>query len=335
MAYYARNFSTEASNVLPSGKAASALAVGDLVYLTSSGTWALAASAALGETSRTDALGIMVQNALIYETVSPVRRAVINGWSSLTIGVKYYLSTTGTTGNTVTATEPTTTIREVVGFASSATDISFDVGGVGADLDVGGDMCVDTLVVGGTALTAATHNINSTSTSASTDGALTVEPNLFTATMTGAAGVGRSIRATLNVTNVALGGWSNAIKGLIDFKTSGSVAGLGSAICGEMVMPGSTMPGLGTYGVLELELVCPASWAGSNPVSFIYCEVSGATKTNFDAYGYLFTIAGVTSGAASVWYDHDGTSGGDTIGEWIRVKTPSGARYIGLCDAVH
>jgi len=126
MAYYARNFSTEASNVLPSGKAASALAVGDLVYLTSSGTWALAASAAPKGT-RTDAIGIMVQNALIYETVSPVRRATINGWTGLTIGAKQYLSATGTTGNTITATKPTNTIVQCIGVARSATDIEIDV----------------------------------------------------------------------------------------------------------------------------------------------------------------------------------------------------------------
>lgn len=122
MTMYAEVFSTEASNVLPSGKAATALAVGDLVYLSASGTWTLAVAAADGSTN---AMGVMVQNALQYETVSPVRIAEISGVTTGTVGAKAYLSTTGTTGNTISASAPGGALAQVVGFYMTTTKVRF------------------------------------------------------------------------------------------------------------------------------------------------------------------------------------------------------------------
>jgi hypothetical protein len=120
MSIYCEKFSVDKANVLPSGKAAVALAAGDLVYLTSSGTWALAVSTAAGST---DAQGIMPRAALQYETVSPVRCAQIIGAPTGTIGAKAYLTTTGTTGNTIQATKPTGVAAQCIGFYRAATEI--------------------------------------------------------------------------------------------------------------------------------------------------------------------------------------------------------------------
>ena len=139
-------------------------------------------------------------------------------------------------------------------------------------------------------------------TCASTNTGTSFEPVLFHTIMTGAGQVGGRVRVTME-SNVKLGGWANAFKALVDWKTIGGVTGLGSAICAEMVMPGGACPG-GTYGVVEIELACPASWTGGQPVSLIYAQTSGDTKANFDTYGYLFDIWGVTVGSGKVFQEN-------------------------------
>jgi len=327
MAYNTVQVDETPSNVLPVGKAGAAFVVGTPVYMDSSGVWQKAQAVALGSTSRKDALGFVWKICQANQDIDPVKAIHLRGFTGLTIGAKVYLSSTA---GEISATEPTAEVRQVLGFACSASEYFLDAGVADAGIDVGGDVNVDTLIAGGTALTYLTHNIYSNSTSASTDAANTVEPNLFVAEMTGAAGLGRAVRATLNVTNVALGAWSNAIKGLIDFKTSGSVAGLGSAICAEMVMCGGAMAASGTYGVLELELVCPTSWSGGNKVSFIYAEVSGATKANFDTYGYLLNLQGVSVGAGKIF----DTCVATPASHALRIMIGSTPYYIMLTDNV-
>jgi len=90
---------------------------------------------------------------------------------------------------------------------------------------------------------------------------------------------------------------------LIDFKTSGSVAGLGSAICAEMTMCGGAMAALGTYGVYEAELVCPTSWTGTNAVSFFHAVASGATVANYQANGYIMSLNGLGTATATKVFD--------------------------------
>jgi hypothetical protein len=126
MSYYCEKFDKGVDNVLPSGPAGVALAVGDLVYMDSSGNWQLAVSAARDAT-RKDAIGIVTIAALQYEQISPVRKCHLSGFTSLTIGAKQYLSATGTTGNTITATKPADTVAQLIGFARSATEIEINV----------------------------------------------------------------------------------------------------------------------------------------------------------------------------------------------------------------
>lgn len=124
MAYYASNWSEDVSNVLPGALAGVALAVGELVYRDSSGVWQLADQVADESGSRKDAEGVMVQTAIQYQRVSPVRIAKIRGYTGQTIGAKMYLSDTA---GGVTETEPTTNIRQIVGIACSATEIAFEI----------------------------------------------------------------------------------------------------------------------------------------------------------------------------------------------------------------
>jgi hypothetical protein len=122
MAYYCEGFSSEASNILPGGQAASALAAGDLVYMNSSGQWALAAAGTV------NAEGIVDRDKLIYEFFSPVKCAQFSGWTSQTIGAKAYLTTTGTTGNTISATKPAGAATQAIGFFMSASKLCVSVG---------------------------------------------------------------------------------------------------------------------------------------------------------------------------------------------------------------
>jgi len=173
-------------------------------------------------------------------------------------------------------------------------------------------------------------------TSSSTSTSVNVLPVYIDATMTGANGQGRGMEVKLTIDNAKLGAHCNAIKGYVDFNGGsgvGMVTGLGSAIVAEMKMAGGAMTH-GTYAVMELELVCPASWTGNFSTSFIHAQVSGTTSGNFDDYGYFFTLTGVASDAAHMWYEPGSAIAAKAIDEFIRVKTPGGVRYIPLYNDV-
>lgn len=137
-----------------------------------------------------------------------------------------------------------------------------------------------------------------TSASASTSGSSSFEPALFTTTMTGIGGVGGRVRAYMT-TNVALGAWSNALKGQVVYGAAGRTAGLGSAICAEMTLSAGTTPG--TYAPLELELNLGAGAVTGAASSLIYASVNQTGgNTAFDTAGYLFNIAGLTAGTTKL-----------------------------------
>lgn len=175
-------------------------------------------------------------------------------------------------------------------------------------------------------LTAGSPIVDIYSTCASTSGSTNAEPFYLKSTMTGAAGVGGRARFHL-YSNVALGGWANALKAYTEFGASGRITGLASAFCGETVLSAGCTQG--TYCALEAELVAASGAVTGTSTSFIYCNTSDASgKVNDNAY--LFELgAGLTSNSAHLWYDN--TSGvGD---EFVRVKTPNGAKYIILSDS--
>lgn len=149
-----------------------------------------------------------------------------------------------------------------------------------------GNASTDTLAVTG----ASTFTVSS----ASTSGSVSVEPALFSTTLTGVGGVGGRVRAYMT-TNVALGGWSNALKGEVTYGASGRTTGLGSAICSEMTLSAGTSSG--TYAPLELELNLGTGALTGTATSLIYGSVNGADAGTFDTNGFLLNLAGVTAGA--------------------------------------
>lgn len=111
--------------------------------------------------------------------------------------------------------------------------------------------------------------------------------------MTGIGGSGVASEVYLK-TNVILGTYVAAIYGVLDLQTVGGVTGVGSAICAELVMPGSASTAFGTFGALKLDIVCPANWAlTQTAVSFIRARASGTTVAAWVTGGYLFDLAGM------------------------------------------
>ncbi|MGD2144985.1 MAG: hypothetical protein PVF54_10950, partial [Anaerolineae bacterium] len=98
------------------------------------------------------------------------------------------------------------------------------------------------------AVTAGTPVIDWIFDSSSTSGSSSVQPFKTKTTMSGASGVGGRVLHHM-YTNVALGGWANALKAYTEFGSSGSVSGLGSAVCAEMKMSAGTSSG--TYAPIE------------------------------------------------------------------------------------
>ena len=147
------------------------------------------------------------------------------------------------------------------------------------------------------------HAIDIYTTSPSTDAGNSVRPIHMTSTMTGIGGVGG--RAEFEMTsNVALGGWANALKGYFNMGDACTVSGLGSAVLAEMKLPGASLGGVGSYGVLEIELVTQASGVtGGAPVAFQWMQVSGdgTATADFEDTGYLQIIKGLTEGTGNIF----------------------------------
>jgi len=137
-----------------------------------------------------------------------------------------------------------------------------------------------------------------------------VRPIHMVSTLTGPGAVGG--RAEFEMTsNVALGGWANALKGYFNMGNSCSVSGLGSAIVAEMLLPGASLAGVGSYGVLEIELVTQANGlTGGAPVAFQWMQVSGnSTATaDWEDTGYLMIIKGLNEGTGNIY-----SAGADVI----------------------
>lgn len=205
----------------------------------------------------------------------------------------------------------------------------------GGELNTGADAAgVDVKLFGGTASNYLLYD-------ASEDQLAVVQANAATSGVERAVnvsqthtGVGASAEAlTVALTsNVAFGSYANAICGRIDLSTTGLVSGLIGVVCGELNMPGGTVAGAaGTYSVFEAEINCPTSYDSNVPIHVFQINAWGAAVGKFDDYGYLFDLTGVTSDAAHIWYDNQKAA--PAVEEFVRVKTPSGVRYLALYDA--
>jgi len=132
-------------------------------------------------------------------------------------------------------------------------------------------------------------------TSASTDGSTSLEPQIFNNVLTGAGQVGGRFRVNM-ATEVTLGSWANAFKASADLGTTGGVTGLLSAICAELTMATTSISG--TYAALELEMTYGATSGSLPKPCFIYANTNGTAKGTFDTYGD-FMILGTGFTAAS------------------------------------
>jgi len=141
------------------------------------------------------------------------------------------------------------------------------------------------------------HAVDVWTTNAVTSG--TVRSVDINQTHTGATGsIAEALTAILDVEDVALGAWGNAIFGKIDFSTTGSVAGQAGVICAELTMAGGTIGSAGTYATYQAEINLPTSYAsGGVPINVFDVNVWGAEKAQFDTTGYLFDISGLTAAA--------------------------------------
>lgn len=146
------------------------------------------------------------------------------------------------------------------------------------------------------------------------------------------AGANAEAFASILTSDAKLGDYANAIFGKVDLQTTGAVTGLIGVICGELTMPAGTIAGAaGTYSVFEAEINCPTDYAATVPIHVLQINAWGAEVGKFDDYGYLFDLTGVTSGSDHIWYDNQKAA--PAVEEFIRVKTPSGVRYLGLYNA--
>lgn len=176
-------------------------------------------------------------------------------------------------------------------------------------------------------LAAATPYLSAYTTSSATTGA--IQTAIISQTMTGAATANQvEVLKVQLVSDVKTGAWAQAIFAQTDYSTNGLAHGSGSVICAELSLPASSVT-RGTYYVWQSEIDCPTNCVmNSNPVGVMSISVWGGDPTQFDDVGLLFDISGVTSGAGKFWYDN--TDG--AYDEWLKVRTPSGIRYIPLMD---
>lgn len=143
-------------------------------------------------------------------------------------------------------------------------------------------------------------------------------------------GIGASAEALRVVvtTNVAGGTWLNAIFGEIDFSTVGKVTGLAGVICSELTMAGGAVSE-GTYATYQAEINLPANYSSSVPISIMRINTWGTQNADFDTYGYLFDIAGITIGDDKFFT----TATNTTIDHALKIRVGGVTYWIGLYDA--
>ena len=164
-------------------------------------------------------------------------------------------------------------------------------------------------------------------TNASTSGSSSVEPFYLKSIMTGAGGVGGRARFHMYA-NVALGGWSNALKAYAEYGATGRTTGLGSAFCAEIALSAGTTSG--TYAPLESELVLATGALTGTATSFLYMNTSGTDKATFDTNGFLFEIgSGISAGSGSMYDTSATTATGDAT---LKIRIGGVTKYLLVAD---
>jgi len=182
------------------------------------------------------------------------------------------------------------------------------------------------------AFTAGTPAFALYTTNASVHASTSAESFLVYNTQTGIAGVGGRARFFMT-TNVALGGWSNALKAEVTYGTAGRTTGLGSAFCAEITLSAGTTSG--TYAPLESELTAASGAKTGTATSFLYMNAGTDTDSVINGpNGYLFELgAGITDTAGGIFE-------AETVAAWavdfthvLKIRIAGTAYYIGLNTA--
>ena len=129
-------------------------------------------------------------------------------------------------------------------------------------------------------------------------GSATFNASTTSVTMTGVGGTGGRTLFEMD-TNVALGGFSNALKAEVTYGASGRTTGLGSAFVAEMTLSAGTSAG--TYSPVEIELNLDTGASTGTTSSLVFASVNGAGKAAMDDNGYLLNLAGVTAGTSKLF----------------------------------
>lgn len=176
------------------------------------------------------------------------------------------------------------------------------------------------------ALTAGTPLQTLYSTCASTAGGTSAEPFYLKSTMTGAGGVGGRARFHM-YTNVALGGWANALKAATEFGASGRVTGLGSCLCTDLTLSAGTTQG--TYAPIEANIIAGSGASLGTATGFFALNADGTDEDTVDSSGFLFVFGDALDAASGKFIDTDITTHSAYGG--IRVNISGvGTKYIAL-----
>jgi len=169
-------------------------------------------------------------------------------------------------------------------------------------------------------------------TNASVHASTSAESFLVYNTQTGIAGVGGRARFFMT-TNVALGGWSNALKAEVTYGATGRTTGLGSAFCAEIALSAGTTSG--SYAPLESELTAATGAKAGTATSFLYMNAATDTDSVINgANGYLFELgSGITDTAGGIFEAETVAAGAVDFTHVLKIRIAGTAYYIGLNTA--
>ena len=258
-------------------------------------------------------------------------------------GSKFSLSKPTTFDDILNVTDGTAAAPSLVS-ASGNSGIYFGSGYIGfstaaserVTIDGGGDINISSggLYIGtsGTPITLVSGEPELTvySTSALTSGTQDIVKIAFTQTAAQQTGYIKGIRCTMT-SDVKTPGSFNAIKGIIDYSTSGYAWGDCAPLASELTMANSVVTH-GTYAAIEAQIAIGAAsdWSSAGPCSFLRLKTNGTTAT-WDTFGYLINLEGIAATAGGM-FDSTANLTNAQIDHTLRILINSVAFYIPLMD---
>ena len=166
----------------------------------------------------------------------------------------------------------------------------------------------------------------------SSTGSSTFNASTTSVTMTGVGGTGGRTLFEMD-TNVALGGFSNALKAEVTYGASGRTTGLGSSFVAEMTLSAGTSAG--TYAPVEIELNLGTGASTGTATSLVYASVNGDDASTMDDNGYVLNLAGVTAGSSKLFANNGSIGNVDEITNGLKVRIAGADYFILLATAAN